>query len=377
MANTNVSRTQTPTPYEIWMQDQGIPVVQGYGVTDLQQQPPAHWQSLGCSAVFVHLKGMEGITGMYAAEIPAGGETKTEKHLYEEVVYVLKGKGKTQLFGPGEGANSFDWQEGSLFAVPLNAPRKFVNTGTEPVLFLAVTTAPLVFDLFHNEKFVRSCDFEFTDRYSGEPNYFAKDAAVEKGLWQVNLVRDAPTALDRLRGSSAGDRPNEGAGTGHGKGYNIVQVEPSGNSLITHLADWPVGRYAKAHHHGGGAVLLILRSEGYTLMWPNELGTQPFAQGKGDRVIKVAWKVGSVFSPPTGWFHQHFNTGREPALQLAFRNGSRIYPFGVRRAATREGVFTPVDEGGTQIEYDKEDPEIRRMFEAALATRGLKTDMRP
>jgi len=375
MQGQNVSRTQRPTPYEKWMQEQGIPVIEGYGVTDLQQQPPAHWQSLGCSAAFVHLKGMEGITGMYAAEIPVGGETKTEKHLYEEVVYVLKGKGKTQLFGPGEGANSFDWREGSLFAVPLNAPRKFINTGTEPAFFLAVTTAPLVFDLFHNEKFVRSCDFEFTDRYAGEPNYFSKDAAVEKGLWEVNLVRDAPTALDRLRKSAAGDRPNEGAGTGHGRGYNIVQVEPCGNSLITHLADWPMGRYAKAHHHGGGAVLLILRSEGYTLMWPNELGTQPFAQGKGERVVKVDWKVGSVFSPPTGWFHQHFNTGREPALQLAFRNGSGIYPFGVRRAATREGVFTPVDEGGTQIEYDKEDPEIRRMFEAALATKGLKADM--
>jgi hypothetical protein len=199
---------------------------------------------------------------------------------------------------------------------------------------------------------------------------------VEKGLWEVNVVHDAPTALDRLRKRNSGDRPNEGQGTGHGSGYNIVQVEPAGNSLITHLADWPVGRYAKAHHHGGGAVLLILRSEGYTLMWPNELGTQPFAQGKGERVVKVDWKVGSVFSPPTGWFHQHFNTGKEPALQLAFRNGSRIYPFGVRKAATREGVFTPVDEGGTQIEYDREDPEIRRMFEAALAVNGLKTDMR-
>ena len=102
MQGQNVSRTQRPTPYEKWMQEQGIPVIEGYGVTDLQQQPPAHWQSLGCSAAFVHLKGMEGITGMYAAEIRVGGETKTEKHLYEEVVYVLKGKGKTQLFGPGE-----------------------------------------------------------------------------------------------------------------------------------------------------------------------------------------------------------------------------------------------------------------------------------
>ena len=375
MQTQNVSRSQRATPYEKWMQEQGIPTIEGYGVTDLQQQDLGDWESLGCRAAFVHLKGMEGITGMYAAEIPPGGESKTEKHLYEEVVYIIKGKGKTQLFGPGEGVNSVDWQEGSLFAVPLNAPHKFVNTASEPVFFLAVTTAPLVFDLFHNEKFIRNCDFEFTDRYAGEPNYFSRDAAVEKGLWQVNFIRGAPTALDHLRRRADGDRPNEGQGTGHGRGYTLVQVEPCGNSLITHLADWPVGRYAKAHHHGGGAVLLILRSEGYTLMWPNELGTQPFAQGKGKQVVKIDWKVGSVFSPPTGWFHQHFNTGREPALQLAFRNGSRIYPFGVRRAATREGVFTPVDEGGTQIEYDKEDPEIRRMFEAALATKGIKADM--
>jgi hypothetical protein len=35
-----------------------------------------------------------------------------------------------------------------------------------------------------------------------------------------------------------------------------------------------------------------------------------------------------------------------------------------------------VDEGGTQIEYRAEDPEIRKMFEAALAAKGLKTDKR-
>ena len=95
MESTNVSRGQTPTPYEKWIQQQGIPIIRGYGVTDLRQQPLGHWASLGCRATFVHLNGMEGITGMYAAEIPPGGESKTEKHLYEEVVYIIKGKGKT------------------------------------------------------------------------------------------------------------------------------------------------------------------------------------------------------------------------------------------------------------------------------------------
>ena len=53
---------------------------------------------------------------------------------------------------------------------------------------------------------------------------------------------------------------------------NLTQFEIANNRLIGHLAEWPVGRYHKAHFHGGGAVLVILRSEGYSLMWPNHLG---------------------------------------------------------------------------------------------------------
>ncbi len=340
-------------------------------MTNLQEHPMGYWEKLGCRATFVHMKGMEGITGMYAVEIPQGGETKIERNLYEEVVYIMGGEGRTQIYGPGEASNQFDWQEGSFFAIPLNSQHKLVNTGDTPVFYTVATTAPLVFDLFHNEEFLLNSKFNFTDRYSGEPNYFSADPGAHNRVWNINFVKDARIALDKLREArSPNDKPSL-----HGYGYDLVQLEPCGNSLIAHLADWPTGRYAKAHHHGGGAILHILRSEGYSLMWPNELGTQPFANGKGDQVVKVDWKVGSVFSPPTGWFHQHFNVGREPALQLALRNGSRIYPFGVRKAATREGVMTSVKDGGTQIEYEDEDPEIRRMFIKATASRGVTVDM--
>jgi hypothetical protein len=84
---------------------------------------------------------------------------------------------------------------------------------------------------------------------------------------------------------------------------------------------------------------------------------------------------GSVFSPPTNWFHQHFNTGPERALQLALRCGSQKFPLGIRVAAIRAGVYTSVKQGGTLIEYGDEDPAIRRTYEAELERKGIVPDM--
>jgi len=73
-------------------------------------------------------------------------------------------------------------------------------------------------------------------------------------------------------------------------GVRYFDVHVGGSSLAGHIAEWPVGRYYKAHHHHGGAILLILRSQGYTLMWPKEAGNRPYKNGNGDQVVKVDWK---------------------------------------------------------------------------------------
>ncbi|HLY66888.1 MAG TPA: cupin, partial [Chloroflexota bacterium] len=72
-------------------------------------------------------------------------------------------------------------------------------------------------------------------------------------------------------------------------------------------------------------MLMVVRSKGYSIMWPRELGLRPYEDGHDDEVVRVDWQVGSVFTPPTGWFHQHFNLGHEPARQLALRYGSHNY----------------------------------------------------
>jgi hypothetical protein len=104
---------------------------------------------------------------------------------------------------------------------------------------------------------------------------------------------------------------------------------------------------------------------------------RPYKSGNGDKVVRVNWREGSVLSPPSGWFHQHFNTGTEQARQLAFRYSGQSgkYLLGSWRAVNKEGVRTSIRDGGTLIEYEDEDPQIRDDFEAALRPAGLAMEM--
>jgi mannose-6-phosphate isomerase-like protein (cupin superfamily) len=363
-----VARARSKTYYERWMEKEGVPVIEGFGVTDVRKINLGHWKRLGCLGAYLQFRGLEGITGVYVGKIASGASLEPERHLYEKVFYIIQGEGVAEIQQRDRVPQAISWKAGSLFSPPLNTLHRLINYSREPAVILAVTTAPMVLDHFHNEEFVFKSDFSFTDRYDGEADYF--DQRNERYLatnnrqwiWETNYIGDA-------RKAQIDAQQQKGAGV------NITQFEVSDNTLIGHLAEWPVGRYHKAHYHGGGAVLVILRSEGYSLMWPNDLGTKPYERGYGDRVVRIDWVPGSVFSPPTNWFHQHFNTGSEKALQLALRCGSQKFPLGIRVAAIRAGVYTSVKQGGTLIEYEDEDPQIRSIYEDELRDKGIAPDM--
>ena len=133
------------------------------------------------------------------------------------------------------------------------------------------------------------------------------------------------------------------------------------NSLICHISEFPVGTYKKAHRHDAGANVVLLGGTGYSLLW-----------AEGQPRMKIDWHERSMFVPPNMWFHQHFNTGPEPARYLAIRFGSMKFPIG-----KSFGVDESLKSGGSQIEYEDEDPEIRALYEAELAKKGVKIQMPP
>jgi oxalate decarboxylase/phosphoglucose isomerase-like protein (cupin superfamily) len=353
------------------MEQEGLPITEGLGgVEDITEAPRGRWARLGGRGAFIQLMAtIQGERGIVVGEIPPGKALEPEKHLYEEVIYIVRGLGSTELWQDGFPKRSFEWGPGSLFAPPLNFWHRLVNGSREPVIFVAVSNAPEILDRFHNVDFVFNCDYVFNDRYSGEADYFnpgqKRYRTGQQNVWETNFIPDVMTAaLDPKPWKGSGNMSN--------------QFEISGNFLVGHLADWPVGRYHKAHWHGPGALIVGLRSRGYVLLWSKEMGSRPYQNGKASEVIKINWRQNSIYSPPDGWYHQHFNTGPEPARHLAIRTGSRLYRFTSRRfRGGDDAPLTSQREGGNLLDYEDEDPRVRSDYERALRSEGIACQMPP
>lgn len=357
--------------YQTWMQSQGIPTYRGYSVEDIAEAALEPWDRVGGDGALIQLEGMEGFTSCFLVEIAPRQRLLPQRHLFQQFAYVLRGRGRVVVHNPGHADATADVAAGDLFATPLNAQYVISNEGDEPLRYLSVNDAQSILDLYHHaDDFVFENPSAFPQRMVPWPDYFEAQAvsALDGGTVHVsNLVREVP-----MRGV---DKHG-----GKGEGVDLTTFELAHQTWAGHIASWPVGMYHQAHHHMGGAVLLIVQSVGYTLMWPQSAGVRPFEAGNADQVVRVEWRPGTVFSPPTGWFHQHFNTGDVPARQLAFR-GSEIYPSGIRRAANkmigeRSAGYVSLRLGGNLIEPADEDPFIAEDYAARLAVQRETADGR-
>jgi hypothetical protein len=88
------------TTYGQWVKNEGVKIYQDFAVgVDVRTLDLAPWPRLGGNAVFLNLYPlMEGVRGMYVAEIPPGSSLAPERHLYEKVVFVLEGNGTTEIW---------------------------------------------------------------------------------------------------------------------------------------------------------------------------------------------------------------------------------------------------------------------------------------
>jgi quercetin dioxygenase-like cupin family protein len=357
-------RTRTGVdPYLDWIAAEGVPVFEDYAVYlfDLETRT---WPRFGMKGAAVHLQGRGDFAGMFLFEMAPGSSSTPQRHLYEEVVYVLEGTGSTQIEFADGTRRSFEWGPRSLFSVPMNARhRHFNGSGTNRALFVTTNDMPLIMNIFHNEKFVFDTDFEFTERI-GKSEYFSGGGdliLVRPGnhQWETNFVPD----LESIELTKWDER---------GAGSSIILFVLADGNLHAHISEMPVGTYKKGHRHGAGAHVMIVAGTGYSLFWWDD--AKDFK--------RLDWKHGMVFPPVEGQWHQHFNTGVKPTRYLATSMGSIRYPFTARKRRStgqaKDGkiaVATSAKKGGDQIEYEDQDPRIHPMFIAEARRNGATPKM--
>ncbi|MBI4527453.1 MAG: hypothetical protein HY695_26970 [Deltaproteobacteria bacterium] len=348
-----------PNPYLVWQREQGIPIYSGYFVEDLRRLEVGFWRDRNANGAFVNLSNSQ-VNGAYVLEIPRGEKTHPSRQLFDELAMVIEGQGATSLWYDQTHKRSFEWQEGSVFAIPPNVRHEHYAMGTAAKL-VCVTSAPVYMQLFNNSDFIFNNDFRFTDRYAEEENFFAEMIRVLPALGgiETNLIADVRQFFRRENIEAIRSKGNLPKRQRAHDAYSL-RIRFAKAMMILHLSGWSVGTYKKAHRHGPGYYIVILDGEGYSLMWEESKKRE-----------RIDWHRYSMLVPPMMWFHQHFNVSPNLTRFIAF------HPPGLLGSPgwSGEGSDPYLEKGLNQIEYTEEDPDIRALYELELAKRGVTSQM--
>jgi oxalate decarboxylase/phosphoglucose isomerase-like protein (cupin superfamily) len=346
--------------HDIWMDSLGLPVHCGYYIEDMRELELGRWDARGCDAAFIQLEGQQGITETRVSEVPARAVLPPVRLAFDEVVYVVQGRGATTIWGNEDSERkSFEWQENSMFLLPRHHFHQFSNTsGSRPARLLHYNYFPLLLSASPDPDAFISTDrgaagepprpIDLEALYAEPATRVTSDVDLawkrRQSVWVGSFFPDM-SAWDKLQVSR-----------GRGAGGRSVAMEFPGSEISCHMSMFPPRTYKKAHRHGPGRAIVIPAGEGFSVMWE---------EGK-DKVI-ARWKPGSLITPPNRWFHQHFNVGENAARYLAFHPPMQF-----------DGHAEKVeDRARDQIEYVDENREVRERFEAELAQRGLTSVIPP
>ena len=345
-------------PYNDWVAREGLIVHEGISC-DLLTAETKHWPRLGVNGAAVHLRGRGDFCNLFLMDIAPGASTEPQHHLYEEVMYVVEGRGSCQLeFADGR-KHSFEWQPTSMFAIPLNATYRLHNgDGKNRAIIGSTTSLPLMMKIFHSDSFIFNNTHFFDDRVGGDEHYTGGGdlTMIRPGsnIWETNFIPD----LASIELHAWNER---GAGSS-----NLMFILADSN-MHAHCSEIQAGTYKKAHRHGSGRHVFTVTGKGYSLLWFD--GETEFT--------RVDWKPGVVFPPIDGQFHQHFVTSQQASRYMAAGVSNQRYPLTeVQRNASGENaaqgaVATSVKDGGGQIEYEDQDPRIHALWLEEMKKNGV------
>lgn len=301
-------------PYQIWAEAEGLTIHTGRAL-DMRRVELQEWPRFDAQGAICHLDGRCDFLAAFVVEIAGGQEAAAQRHLYEQVCYVVSGEGETEVERAEGGTFTIPWAAHTMFTVPMNARYRIRNVGAKPARIVAFNDLRYLLSLFRNERFI--FDNPQPATVVADPADLAHDLA-------LGTVLRSPLQL-------------------------------GGSTIGTDVIELAAGTYGTARRQMQGAHLLCVGGEGYSISW---------REGSAD-FVRTDWKAGVVIGTPGMMFHQHFNPGRAPARLVAIELGSSHNPMFRSRRYTY-GDTSVYASGSAEIPTGEEDPLILVMWRNAI-----------
>ena len=236
-------------------------------------------------------------------EIPPGGKLPAHRHLAEEMIYIVSGKGYSLMWNRSEGKKErYEWTEGDLLSPSLNAWHQHFNGSSDaPARYLSLTTSPLTENIFQNGSFLSSTDFRFESRWEkavGQNPEYVGNATEGSQTVRMNVGQ----LLPNLRNREMKDR---------GIGMSGITILPEGDMAGNQLLEMEVREYTSAdavghyHRHLWEVVYFVLKGEGYSVL-----------QREGEPERQIEWSEGDMFIVEANEYHDHRPRGGAGASRL-------------------------------------------------------------
>ncbi len=234
--------TEKDTPYLRWVRGEGLDIISAptmcRACARSSSSPGRGAAATRCSSI---TKPRAPRTTAMSCEIPPGKSLAPTRHLFEEMIFVLDGRGSTTVWNDAGQRVTFEWKAGALFGIPMNCWHQHFNgSGQAPARYVAVTNAPPIINLYEDIDFVFNTTFDFKQRFNGEPDYFAAKSQRDGLRLETNFIPDGVNV-------PVADTAERGAGS------RMVRFNLAKGNIPGHISQFPVGTYKKAHAHGPGA----------------------------------------------------------------------------------------------------------------------------
>jgi gentisate 1,2-dioxygenase len=264
-----------------------------------------------------------------------GWTTLGHRHLIDAVIHILQGRGYSIIDG-----KRYDWEAGDFICVPTFGWHRHINTGDEPVTYVAGVSSPfsraIGTGIHEDERFPEYWVFAQKSEearttlipgaaeipQSRSVSEFRGDQGLAAHLYEQQV--DFAAAEEKRR--RAGRVVVKGSELSFGRtrmGNLAYVVDPrigfNNKVLSTLVAEIPPGGRSGAHRHLYEEVNYILSGEGYSIVEDK----------------RYDWKAGDALCIPVFGWHQHFNTGGEPARFLV--HTTRVLMENIGQQVTQQG----------------------------------------